>query len=117
MRGKEEEEVGGGMQRCGCFRIQTGIRDKLGSDRPLHVGCEFQMMCCVSALLQVPVTPSYLPSHQSPPGPSVCATCLQLLVDQNVVVLVVTTDLDTHLSGLLYLPHIEIEIAHFRSSY
>lgn len=60
----KKEEVGGGVgereiERCGYFIIQTRIRDKLGSDRPRHVGCEFQIMCCVSAFLQLPNTPSY----------------------------------------------------------
>ena len=62
------EEEGGETERCGYFIIQSRIRDKLGSDRSQHIGCEFQIMCClsVSPLLsshpntRYQLSPSYL---------------------------------------------------------
>lgn len=64
-------EGGGEIERCGYFIIQSRIRDKLGSDRSQHIGCEFQIMCClsVSPLLSSPLLLPHLntPHQLSPP--------------------------------------------------
>lgn len=61
----------GEIERCGYFIIQSRIRDKLGSDRSQHIGCEFQIMCClsVSPLLSSPLLLPHLntPHQLSPP--------------------------------------------------